>query len=154
MKPLVVLLLAFGCALLTTWLAVDHLIWAFSARVAMAMMLAFTAIGHFAFTRGMEKMIPTFIPFKRATVYLTGVFELAAAVGLLTVDYRETTGWLLIIFFIMILPANLFAAMKKIDYQKGTEDGPGLEYLWFRVPLQMLFILWVYFSAISEYWYL
>lgn len=31
----------------------------------------------------------------------------------------------------------------------GTPDGPGARYLWFRVPLQGLFIAWVYFSAVS-----
>jgi hypothetical protein len=33
-------------------------------------------------------------------------------------------------------------------------DGNGLNYLWFRVPLQILFIVWVYFSLIIFYSYL
>jgi uncharacterized membrane protein len=49
---------------------------------------------------------------------------------------------------VLILPANIQAAIKRIDYQKGTTDGPGVNYLWFRVPLQILFITWVYLFAI------
>jgi uncharacterized membrane protein len=58
------------------------------------------------------------------------------------------TAWLLILFFFLILPANINAAVNKIDYQKGTTDGNGLNYLWFRVPLQVFFIAWVYFFGV------
>jgi hypothetical protein len=50
-------------------------------------------------------------------------------------------GMALIIFFVVMLPANINAAVKHIDYQKGTTDGSGVNYLWFRVPLQVFFIL-------------
>jgi uncharacterized membrane protein len=59
------------------------------------------------------------------------------------------TGWLLILFFILILPANIYAAVRHIDYQKATTEGNGLHYLWFRVPLQLLFIAWAYFFAVK-----
>lgn len=114
----------------------------------MSIMLLFTSIGHFAFTKGMEMMIPTIIPYKRTMVYLTGVIEICAAVGLLLGSTRELTAWLLILFFILLLPANIYAAMKHVDYQKGTFEGSGVGYLWFRVPLQVLFIIWTYFFAI------
>lgn len=112
-------------------------------------MLVFTATAHFAFSKGMAMMLPDFIPYKTETVYLTGIIEIAAAVGLFIPNLRIVTGWLLIAFFILILPANIYAAIKNIDYQKGTSDGSGLMYLWFRIPLQILFIAWTYFSAIK-----
>jgi uncharacterized membrane protein len=55
----------------------------------------------------------------------------------------------LIVFFVLLLPANINAAIKHIDYQKGTFEGQGLNYLWFRIPLQILFIVWTYMSAIK-----
>jgi uncharacterized membrane protein len=58
-------------------------------------------------------------------------------------------GWALILFFILVLPGNIKAAIHHIDYQKGTFDGYGPNYLWFRVPLQILFIGWTYISAIK-----
>ena len=54
----------------------------------------------------------------------------------------------LIVFFILILPVNINAALRHIDYEKGTYEGPGTKYLWFRIPLQVLFILWVYWFAL------
>lgn len=149
MKPLIVLLSVFAVSLLTTKFVRGNLEFALSGRIAMSAMLLFTAIGHFAFTKGMSMMLPDFIPYKTEVVYLTGIIEIAAAIGLFIPNFRILTAWLLIAFFILILPANIYAAIKHIDYQKGTFDGYGLTYLWFRVPLQILFIVWTYLSAIK-----
>ena len=148
MKPLLVLLIVFVISLLTLKIVRGTYQFTESGRIAMAMMLVFTAIRHFAFTKGMAMMLPSFIPFKTAIVYLTGIIELTAAFALFIPKLRVATGWLLIIFFVLWLPANIYAAAKHINYQKGTFDGPGLSYLWFRIPLQLLFILWVYYSIL------
>ena len=149
MKPLYVLLIAFGLAVLGIKIFLHQYDFALSARIAMSVMLLFTAIGHFAFPTGMVMMIPDFIPFKLTMVYLTGVIEISVAIGLQVPGVSVLTGWMLILFFIMILPANINAAIKHIDYQKGTTDGNGLNYLWFRVPLQLLFIVWTYLSSVK-----
>ncbi|RYZ75324.1 MAG: hypothetical protein EOP06_32515, partial [Proteobacteria bacterium] len=135
MKPLVVLLGTFALGLLVIkffsgetnpWLA---------GRIAMAVMLVFTAVGHFVFVRGMTMMIPALLPFKRELVYLTGGLEVGAAVGLLVPKLQHPTGWGLMLFFLLILPANINAAMNRIDYQKANNEGHDTGYLWFRVPL-------------------
>ncbi len=151
MKPLIVLLATFVISLLATKLVADRYDYTLAGVIAMAVMLVFTSIGHFVFTKGMLMMIPRFIPFRKELVYITGIIEIAAAVGLLIPRFREMTAWLLIVFFILLLPANIYAATRQVDYQKGTLEGPGTTYLWFRVPLQILFILWVYFAAIEGF---
>lgn len=149
MKPLYVLLVSFVVSLLLTRLITGSFDYLLSGRIAMAVMLFFTAIGHFAFTKGMTMMMPGFVPFKKQLVWFTGFVEIAAAAGLLVPAVQQTTAWLLIAFFVLILPANINAALKHIDYQKGTYEGPGAAYLWFRVPLQLLFIGWVYWFALK-----
>ncbi|HSD08473.1 hypothetical protein [Flavobacterium sp.] len=149
MKPFIVLLSVFAISLLTIKLLEGNYQFALSARIAMSVMLLFTAIAHFAFTKGMAMMLPSSIPYKTEIVYLTGIIEIAAALGLLFPSISTLTGWLLIAFFILILPANIYAAIHHIDYQKGTFEGKRKSYLWFRVPLQILFIIWVYFSTIA-----
>lgn len=149
MKPLIVLLLVFVFSLFSTKIFRNNYDFCLSGRIAMSVMLVFTAVAHFAFTKGMEMMLPKFIPFKTETVYLTGLIEIVAAIGLFTPNFRVITAWLLIAFFILILPANIYAAIKHINYQKGTFDGSDLTYLWFRIPLQFLFIGWTYLSAIK-----
>ena len=116
----------------------------------MAAMLLFTAMGHFMFTEGMAAMMPDFVPFKKEMVYATGVLEILFAIGLLIPILKIRTAWLLILFFILILPANIKAAAENINYQTGELNGNGLDYLWFRIPLQIFFILWVYFTTIKR----
>ena len=149
MKPLAVLIISFLITLLVTRLFYGDYNVLLAARIGMSSMLLFTAIAHFAFTKGMSMMVPGFIPFKTAVVYLTGIAEIIAAITLLIPSCAYITGWFLIGFFLLLLPANINAAIKRIDYQKGSFEGKGLNYLWFRVPLQILFIGWVYFAAIK-----
>ena len=41
-------------------------------------------------------------------------------------------------------------SMENINYQTGELDGSGLEYLWFRIPLQLIFIGWVYITTFKK----
>lgn len=149
MKPLIVLIVTFAISLLTLKISNGRWDYFLSARMAMSVMLLFTALGHFLFTDGMILMIPNSIPFKREIVYATALIEIAGAVGLHIYSVRQLTAWLLILFLLLILPANIKAAIEQINYQKGTFDGYGLKYLWFRIPLQVVFIIWIYLSSIK-----
>lgn len=146
MKPLIVLLVVFAVSCGVTAIAAGHIDYLLSGRMAMAAMLLLTAIGHFKFTDGMVMMMPPFIPAKKLMVWLTGVIEIAAAIGLLTPLY-QITGKLLILFFVLIIPVNIYGAIKKVNLEKADYTGDGLKYLWFRVPLQVLFIVWVWFVS-------
>ena len=148
MKPLIVLLLSFVISIFILKLINKENDFALSARIAISIMLCFTAIGHFAFTKGMSMMIPPFVPFKLSIVYLTGIFEILLAIGLLIPKLKVISGWTLILLLLLMLPANIYASMNSINYQKGTFDGNGLIYLWFRIPLQIIFIIWTYISTI------
>lgn len=149
MKPLIVLLITFVIALGATYFMHQHADVFSSGRIAMSIMLLFTSIGHFKFTKGMEMMLPDFIPAKKQMVIITGLIEIAAAIGLLIPSTIKITGILLIIFFLLILPANIYAASKKVDFEKANYNGKDVQYLWFRVPLQILFIAWVYWFAVK-----
>lgn len=149
MKPLLILIVTFCVALILSRFLTGGFDYALSGRIAMSVMLLFTALGHFLYPKGMAMMLPGVIPFKEAMVYFTGIIEAGAALGLLIPWSRVKTGWLLIIFFILVLPVNIHAAIKRVDYQKGTYEGSGPAYLWFRVPLQILFIIWIYFFVIG-----
>lgn len=96
----------------------------------------------------MVLMLPRFVPAKKAIVYITGIIEILAAVGLLVNKTRYPVAWLVIIFFIALLPANIYAAIKKVNIEKPDECGNGINYLWFRVPLQIFFIAWVYYFGV------
>jgi uncharacterized membrane protein len=150
MAPLLVLLVTFGIAVFAIKIIRKDYDLALAARIALSVMLIFTSIGHFAFAQGMALMMPDFIPYKIQLVYVTGILEILAAIGLQISRLRVLTAWLLILFFVLVLPANINAAIKHVDYQKGTFEGEGAMYLWFRVPLQVLFIVWTYVSVIKN----
>ncbi len=147
MKPLIVLVVVFLLAALALKV-MNRLDLPLAGRIAMAAMLCFTAIGHFAFADGMAMMVPDMLPFKKEIVYATGVLEVLFGICLLIPPLRVYTAWVVIAFFILMLPANIKAAIEHIDYQKATYDGSGLSYLWFRVPLQVLFVVWTYIVGV------
>lgn len=148
MKPFFVLIISFAVSFLAIRFITGATNPFLAGNIAMSMMLVFTAIGHFAFVKDMEMMMPPFIPFKAAMVYITGIIEIMAAAGLLIPSLQLLTSYLLILYFMLILPVNIYAASKQVDYQKGTHDGPGLSYLWFRIPFQLFLIAWVYLCNI------
>jgi uncharacterized membrane protein len=123
---------------------------ALSGRIAMSVMLLVIGTGHFIFTNGVAMMLPGFVPFKTALIYVTGIMELLAVVGLHLPRFRKITAWLLIVYFILILPANIYAASIHLNEQTGRLDGNGPGSLWYRIPLQIVFIAWVYFSSLRQ----
>jgi uncharacterized membrane protein len=148
MKVLAVLLITFIVTAAASKLIGGDFNWTFSGRLAMCVMLCFTGIGHFAYVKGMTLMIPPFIPYKKELVWLTGILEIGAGIALLFPACRYIAALVLTIFFILIIPANIYAAIKKVNFQKASFDGPGESYLWFRIPLQIFFIAWVCFFAV------
>jgi len=150
MKPLFVLLISFAIAVLVVRLIKKQFEWRLPGRIALSAMLLFTSLGHFMFTEGMAGMLPEGVPYREFLVYLTGFVEIAAAIGLLVPAWRRLTGYLLMLFFALVLPANIYAAIHHINYETGLADGPGLSYLWFRIPFQVLLIIWAYLSAVRR----
>jgi uncharacterized membrane protein len=148
MKPLIVLIGVFLLSLLVTWIIQKDANEMLSGKIAMSAMLLLTSIGHFKFKKGMALMLPAFIPGKETIVLFTGILEILAAIGILIPSTQRITGICLIIFFILILPANIYAAVKKVNFETGAYDGSGVGYLWFRIPLQVLFICWVYWFVL------
>jgi uncharacterized membrane protein len=148
LKPLIVLLGTFFITLLAIYAI--NLDWEFktAGNIAMSVMLLFTAIGHFVLKESMAKMLPSSIPFRSQIVLATGFLEILGAVGLIIVATRTLTAWMLLIFFILILPANIYAAIHKVNHENAKTDGPGVKYLWFRIPLQLFFILWIAFFGL------
>ncbi len=147
--PEIILLITFFFAAIIQWLIYKKYKIALSGRIAMAAMLVSTGIAHFVYTDGMILMLPDFIPYRLELVYLTGIIEILAAVGLLVPKYQKLTAWLLILFFVMVISSNIYATMNHVNLRTATFDGNGPSYLWYRIPLQMFFIIWVYLSAIK-----
>ena len=114
--------------------------WAASARVALATMFLFTAVSHFApMRKDLIAMVPPALPHPELLVFLTGVAELAGAVGLLVPSLRFWAACGLILLLVLMLPANVSAARRAV-LLRGHRATP----IWIRVPMQMLFVGWAW----------
>ncbi len=123
--------------------------WPASAAHGLAAMLVLTASSHFVAANvttmpnhaDMVAMVPPFVPFAGAVVYATGVLELAGAVGLVLAGTRRAAGVSLAVLFVLLLPANIYAAVADVPFNGGDATP-----LWLRIPLQAIYIaaaLWV-----------
>ena len=149
MKVLLVLIISFILTSIISRLFIGDWNLTLSGNVAMMLMLWFASLGHFMFTKGMVMMMPSFIPFKGVLVYLTGIMEIVIGPLLIINTTRHIAGIILLMMFVIMLPANINAAVKHVDFEKATYSGSGTGYLWFRIPLQVLFIAWVLYFSIG-----
>ena len=136
--------IAIICALLLVpWIVVTALDgdtrWA--GRFGLALVFAFTALGHFVRTDAMTEMLPPTIPGRRALILASGIFELLLAMLLLTPPSSRLLGFTTIGFLVAIFPVNTYAAFQRIPFG-GHSAGP--IYLFVRAPVQLLLILWTY----------
>lgn len=148
MKPLLVLITTFVITLLVMKISGNKINYQLAGKISLSAMLLFTALGHFLFPTGMSKMLPSFVPYRLFWIYFTGVLEVLFAFTLLLPKLSYPTAWALLLFFLLLLPANIYASSIQLNYQTGNLNGKGLAYLWFRIPLQVFFMLWVYFSTL------
>jgi uncharacterized membrane protein len=146
MIPLIILTAVFVTAYaINRYLLGGRLSSSFIGRFALALFLLIIGVVHFTDPQPMVQMMPDYFPYKLELVYFTGVCELAAVIGLLWNRTSKLTGLMLIMFFVAILPANIEGALRSVPWG-GMIDGP--VYLFFRIPMQILLIVWTWVFAV------
>jgi uncharacterized membrane protein len=65
-------------------------------------------IAHFAATELEMRIVPPYMPWPRATVLLSGLFELLGAAGLLVRRSRRAAGLGLLALTVAVTPANVY----------------------------------------------
>jgi uncharacterized membrane protein len=90
-------------------------------------------------------MIPPPLPNDLWVIYLSGVFEIAGAIGLLIPRTRRLAGICLMLLLVSLFPANVYAALSEIPL-RGEAATP----LWIRTPMQLLYIGMVWWTSIKE----
>jgi uncharacterized membrane protein len=90
---------------------------------------------HFLKTRIYLQIMPPYIPWHLAMVYISGGFEILGGAGLLFAQTRRFAAWGLVALLIAVFPANLYMAT----------DMPSVPAVirWGRLPIQLLLIWWV-----------
>ena len=119
-------------------LAVSH---SLCGCIGIATLFGIAGIAHFFVPGQFVRILPPWTPAPLALVLFTGVCEIAGGVGVLFVRTRRPAAWCLIVFLVCITPANIYAALNSIDV---GGHGAGPVYLWARLPLQAVVIIWVW----------
>jgi uncharacterized membrane protein len=122
--------------------------WLYLLRVVLRVLLAifFVTAGvlHFVNSGFFEQIVPPYLPWPLEIVYISGVFEILGGCGILIPRLRRAAGWGLIALLIAVFPANLHMAINDV-YVNGKATPPLL--LWLRLPMQLVFIVWVWWCA-------
>ncbi|UVO49322.1 DoxX family protein [Sphingomonas sp. SUN019] len=119
--------------------------------VARWLLIAFygvAGVAHLIVTDAMVAIVPRLVPFPREIVILTGLCEMAGAIGLMTMRWRVAAGWGLAAYALCVWPANMQHAIH--DLGAGT----GLS-IWYHAPrlaLQPVIIWWALWASGAIDW--
>ena len=110
------------------------------ARLILVLMFAIVGTLHFTHTNKFVQIVPPFVPQPKTMVYISGVFEILGAIGLLIPRYRQQAAFGLVFLLIAVLPANIYMAVTNIQLG-GILNNQTLQ--WIRIPFQGVLIWWV-----------
>ena len=115
-----------------------------SLRFLLAFCMVFAGVAHFRTPEPFVKIVPGFLSYALALVYISGFFEIVGGIGLLIPKLKKWAGIGLIALFIAVFPANISMAINHIPWG----DTPVATWqLWLRLPLQLVFILWAWWVS-------
>jgi uncharacterized membrane protein len=144
MIPFYVMLAGIAAARLigaTAWHPLDD--WRSATRVGLALMFVLTGTAHFSGRRAdLVRMVPPRFPNPEALVTLTGIAEVAGAVGLLVPALARSTAYALIVLLIAMFPANVYAS--RMNYSIGGRPATPMI---LRLPLQVVWVALLWWSA-------
>ncbi|MCP9496208.1 MAG: DoxX family protein [Pyrinomonadaceae bacterium MAG19_C2-C3] len=116
----------------------------FALRVVFALLFIVAGILHFTHTDFYLLIMPPYLPFHRALVYLSGAFEIAGGVGLIIPRTKKAASYGLIALLLAVFPANIYMATDDVSIN-GNRFSPLL--LWLRLPLQFILIALVWWCV-------
>jgi uncharacterized membrane protein len=110
-------------------------------RGLLGVLMVLAGLVHFVNPEPYLMMMPDYLPWHEALVFISGVFEVLLGAALFVPKLREYAGWGLIALFIAVLPANIWMASEGIQ-PPGMEMSP--TGAWVRVAFQAVFIYWAW----------
>lgn len=114
------------------------------SRLLLAALFSFAGTMHFVAPTPYIAIVPSWLPNAPLLVIVSGVCEILGGLGVLLPQTRRLAGWGLIALLFAVFPANIH--MLQLAY---ANDGTTLwkAALWFRLPLQLLMLWWVWRAA-------
>ena len=104
---------------------------------------------HLAMPGKLVPIVPDWVPFPVQTVLVTGVFEMAGGLALLSARMRRLAGVMLALYAVCVFPANIKHAIE------GIELPPVPSSWWYhgpRLAMQPVLVWWALFSSGTIDW--
>jgi uncharacterized membrane protein len=114
------------------------------ARMGLGTAFAVAGSAHLAQPTPFEQHLPSWVPASSALVMATGLVEIAIGVALVVARrHAQTVGLAAATYLVAVWPSNIYVAIAGVE----VDGQPGGAYPWVRVPLQVLFIAWAWWST-------
>ena len=118
-----------------------------SFRILLAVLMLIAGASHFIVPVPYIKIVPGFLPYPAAIVYISGFFEILGGIGLLIPAVSRAAAWGFVLLFIAVYPANLNMAINDIHLQ-NIPDGAWFQAI--RLPFQFVLIAWAWWLTRSS----
>ena len=105
----------------------------------MSLLYTLAGINHFIHPAFYIRIMPPWLPYHSALVFISGVCEIVFGLLLLLPATRKLAAWLIIGLLIAIFPANIQMMLNYLH-----NNNPRLWIAIIRLPLQIVLIWWAY----------
>ncbi len=102
-------------------------------------------IGHFTSTGFFVSIVPTWVPFPLAAVYVSGVAEILLALLILWPRIRPLAGWGLVVLTVAVTPANVHMWLHPDQFPQTSETALGV-----RLIVQVFLLALIWWSTRTE----
>jgi len=115
---------------------------------ALAAFFTFAGVMHFVIPRRYEAIVPDYVPISaREAVAISGVAEIVGGLAVVPAATRPAARWWLTALLLAVFPANVQMAVAP-EQVKGLDRASIPRWaLWARLPLQAVFIRWVWHAT-------
>lgn len=108
----------------------------------MAAFYVLAGVMHFVRPDFYLPMMPPYLPWHAALVFLSGLAEVVLGVAVLIPTLRPWAAWGIILLLVAVFPANIHIAQHDVPVF-GAVRGAG-KWNWVRLPLQGVLIFWAW----------
>lgn len=113
--------------------------WGMGLRWLMGALYAAAGVNHFVNPDFYVGIMPPYLPWPLALVYLSGVAEVVLGLGVCVKPTQRVSAWLIVAMLVAFLPVHVHMLVNAEQFA-----GVPLWALWLRFPIQGLLIYWAY----------
>ncbi|MGB7325344.1 MAG: DoxX family membrane protein [Rubripirellula sp.] len=116
-----------------------------ASRFVISLLFIAAGVNHFVSPDVYVKIVPAYLPWPLALVYVSGFFEVTGGIGVAVSKLRRAAGWGLIALLVAVFPAN-------VDMVIHADRFPDIPFwaLVARLPLQCVLIAWIWCAAVTR----